>query len=66
MCRCNPRKGVGMTQDIHVIPINDLREHDATKECWCKPIEDVECNNVWIHNSMDGREKFETGERLLS
>ena len=52
--------------DIHVIPINDLREHDATQECWCKPIEDSECDAVWIHNSMDGREKFETGERLLS
>jgi len=55
-----------MTQDIHVIPINDLREHDATKECWCKPAEDEECAGVWIHNSMDGREKFETKERLLS
>lgn len=47
----------------HVLPINDLREHDETSQCWCKPIYD---EGIYIHNSMDGREKFETGERKMS
>lgn len=23
--------------DIHVLPIHDLRDHDETRECWCRP-----------------------------
>lgn len=49
----------------HVVPIDDLREHstDIDKPCWCKPRED---DGVMVHNSMDGREKYETGERKPS
>lgn len=47
----------------HVIPLDDLREHDCNEDCWCRPIED---EGVYIHNSMDGREKFEIGERKPS
>lgn len=51
----------------HVVPLNDLREHDSHGDCWCNPT----CNDegiypLWIHNSMDGREDFETGKRLPS
>lgn len=47
---------------VHVVPINDLRDHDENGTgCWCRPtIED----GVVVHNSMDGREKIETGERM--
>ena len=49
--------------DFHVIPINDLKEHKESIDCWCNPnIED----EIVVHNSMDGREKYETGERKLS
>lgn len=58
----------------HVSPVDDLREHDTTGgtrcACWCKPrIE--ECENVAggyvvVHNSMDRREEYETGERKSS
>lgn len=48
---------------FHVMPIGDLREHKYSKECWCKPIYDEE---VYVHNSMDEREKYETGERKLT
>lgn len=41
---------------IHVIPINDIREHEDSQDCWCHP--NLE-NKVWIHNSMDGRELLE-------
>lgn len=51
---------------IHVVPLNDLREHDSTASCWCKPTEDDETPGVFLHHSMDGREHFETGERQVS
>jgi hypothetical protein len=50
---------------IHVTPLNDLRQHELTAECWCEPELDYE-NMVAVHNSADGREKFETGERKVS
>ena len=54
-----------MTECLHVVPVNDLREHscDKDKPCWCKPIED---EGVIVHNSMDQRELYETGQRKLS
>ena len=48
---------------IHVMPIGDLREHESSKNCWCKPVQDDESDDVFVHHSMDEREKFETGER---
>jgi hypothetical protein len=51
---------------IHVVPVNDLREHETSLSCWCKPTEDDEAIGVLVHHSMDGREAFETGERLPS
>lgn len=50
----------------HVIPLGDLREHDSTPQCWCTPTEDDETPGLWLHHAMDGREAFETGERLPS
>ncbi len=47
----------------HIVPLNDLRDHDTNGSCWCKPTLD---DGVWLHHSMDGREAFETGERLPS
>jgi len=49
--------------DAHVLPNNDLKDHEETGLCWCKPTYE---DGVYVHNSMDGREKFETGERKLS
>lgn len=49
----------------HVVPVNDLREHELTPECWCKPTPDEE-HDVWTHHALDGREAFETGERKMS
>ena len=50
----------------HVYPIKDLREHDTENgiNCWCKPVLD-EDYEVIVHNSMDEREKYETGERKI-
>jgi hypothetical protein len=49
--------------DIHVIPNDDLREHESSALCWCAPVRDDDEPRVVVHNSMDGRERFETGER---
>lgn len=54
-----------MNEAIHVFPVADLKEHVVDgAPCWCRP-----CTNehgVVVHNSLDGREKYETGERLPS
>jgi hypothetical protein len=49
---------------IHVLPANDMREHQPTIHCWCRP--DVTEVGSIVHASMDEREKFETGERKPS
>ena len=49
----------------HIYPTDDLRDHESSANCWCKPQSD-ENDRLFIHNSMDGREKFETGERKYS
>ena len=46
----------------HVIPIGDLREHEASPECWCHPTPDEE-HDYYRHHALDGREAYETGER---
>lgn len=43
-----------MTDDMHVVPLNDLRDHEAEETCWCRPTED---EGVWVHHSLDGRER---------
>lgn len=42
---------------IHVVPVNDLRDHVAKSDCWCKPNE-ID-NKVFVHNAMDRREQYE-------
>ena len=54
---------------IHVIPVDDLREHTASPECWCNPtLDDVDSetigDDVWVHHSMDLREEYEDGRML--
>ncbi len=43
----------------HVIPLDDLKPHEGSHECWCHPTDDG--GNRWIHNSADGREQYERG-----
>lgn len=55
-----------MKPDYHIYPLNDLREHEFTHngECWCDPqIEYGERNVLCVHNSLDGREKYERRQR---
>jgi len=48
--------------DWHVMPIGDLREHEASRSCFCKPTEDEDTPGLWLHHSLDQRERYETGE----
>lgn len=50
---------------LHVVPLGDLRDHDAESCCWCRPTEDDEQPGVWHHHALDGREKYESGELKL-
>ncbi len=55
-------------QDLHVYPAQDLRPHVISKKCWCKPelmVDDMH-GRIYKHNSMDGREDYETGKRKLN
>jgi len=47
----------------HVIPVDDYREHECSTDCWCKPKEDEDVYDLWIHNALDQREFYERGER---
>ena len=51
------------TENCHVIPLDDYRDHWNEEDCWCRPTE-PDLDGVWLHNSMDGRESYERG-RLL-
>jgi len=48
---------------VHVVPINDWREHDPSVECWCKPTPDDEEPRIIVHHSMDRREEYEQGRK---
>lgn len=59
--------GVTLQQrPMHVFPLDDLREHEVSLKCWCHPVADEDVPDLWVHTSMDGREAFESGERLPS
>lgn len=47
----------------HVLPIGDLRPHEESPRCWCRPFDD---EGVWVHNSLDRREFVERGEQRQS
>lgn len=54
---------------LHVYPLDDLRDHETGEgvTCWCRPrLEDEGAACIVVHNSMDGREDFETGHRKVS
>ena len=46
---------------IHILPLNDLKEHEELTTCECKPrIEILDDGEIMVvHNSYDGREYIE-------
>ncbi len=49
---------------IHVLPINDEREHEESTTCWCNPRIETEGELLVIHNSADCRELIEQAEEI--
>ena len=44
--------------DVHEIPVWDLREHEDSRTCWCCPIEDLEQPGYFRHNVMGGTDSL--------
>lgn len=51
--------------NLHVLPVDDLREHVADLNCWCHPTPDADDEDVVVHHSADRREEYERGELKL-
>lgn len=52
----------GARRDVHVVPINDLRDHEESLACWCVPtLQEVDrsLHYVVVHHAADGRELVE-------
>lgn len=44
----------------HILPIDDLEEHEESTTCKCKPdVQYEDGNMIIVHNSFDGREFIE-------
>lgn len=54
-----------VTNELHVVPIDDLIEHDTINDCTCGPAiqpvkrEDGSTGWLTVHHSLDGREQHE-------
>ena len=61
------RDGSVTTWPIHVVPLNDWREHTVDTPCWCNPTLDTgekwDRDIVFVHHSMDKREEYEEGRK---
>ena len=51
---------------IHVLPVNDLREHVEAPDCWCQPRLEIEESfltgrqtTIVVHYAADGRDLVE-------
>lgn len=59
---------VAQGNELHVIPLGDLVEHDTAGECVCIPqprrVPRADGSDGWlmVHHSLDGREARERGE----
>lgn len=47
-----------LTKALHVVPIEDTREHALWPACWCWPTRTEE-GQLFVHHSADGREAHE-------
>lgn len=46
--------------DYHIMPINDLKEHDHSFYCWCSPeIQGSLAPYTVVHHALDNRERID-------
>lgn len=62
-----PRNDTLYPDELHRIPVDDLREHEVCGGCWCKPrrVQHV-CPEHglqfrWFHRALDGRDLYLDG-----
>ena len=49
-----------MVEIYHVYPLDDLKEHEETRDCWCCPgVEEYDDRILIVHNSLDRWEEYE-------
>jgi antitoxin (DNA-binding transcriptional repressor) of toxin-antitoxin stability system len=54
-----------VTVTLHVVPVNDLIDHDSADTCICgprtEPVQRDDGSYGWlvVHHSLDGRERLE-------
>ncbi len=59
-----PRMIFFPAEEVHVIPVADLRPHAEHKTCWCRPSLDLGVDHLYVHNALDERESYENGRKL--
>lgn len=53
--------------DVHVLPVDDLKEHVESVDCPCQPyVEVIGASLLIVHHSWDGREYFEEIDEILN
>lgn len=51
---------------VHVIPVNDLKEHEDSSTCECQPrVDIVEGGMVVVHHAWDNREIVEQATAII-
>ena len=51
---------------IHIIPVNDTKEHEEETTCHCNPrVDVVEGGMIVVHNAYDGRVAVEKAQAIL-
>lgn len=52
---------------IHVMPIDDIEEHEESTTCKCEPkVLHENGEMIVVHNSFDGREGVEWANEILN
>jgi hypothetical protein len=47
----------------HVMPVMDLKAHEESASCWCRPVVEEGVPTVIVHHALDGRERSEPDVR---
>lgn len=52
---------------FHILPINDIKQHEESSTCECNPsIIEESGELIIIHNAFDGREGAELANEILN
>jgi hypothetical protein len=53
-------------ETIHIMPLNDVVEHQPSIDCPCEVMRDIEVPRLIIHTAFDGRDvDSDVGARLI-